>query len=121
MSNDFVRADRPDKRRRRRRRYSEAVKPASQASYVSAIVSAVSMLYAIFIIVYSIVKAGDIGNVFGGVAFLFMLASLVCLYVGGREFRDQSRSQISRLVGLVVPAASVVIWIALYGIGLIVN
>lgn len=121
MSNDFIRADRPERRRRRRRRYSEAVKPASQASYVVAIVSSLSIVYTIFIMVYSIIKAGEIGNVFGGLAFLFMIASAVSLFIGGREFRDQSRSQISRLVGLVIPATSVVIWIIIYGIGLVVN
>ncbi|SEI50652.1 hypothetical protein SAMN02910453_0587 [Lachnospiraceae bacterium A10] len=121
MSNDFIRAERPEKRRRRRHRYSESVKPASQASYIAAIVSGVSILYTLFIMVYSVVEAGEIGNVFGGVAFLFMLASIVSLYVGGREFRDKSRSQISRLVGLCVPVASVLIWIAIYGIGLVVN
>ena len=76
MSNDFIRAERPEKRRRRRHRYSESVKPASQASYIAAIVSGVSILYTLFIMVYSVVEAGEIGNVFGGVAFLCMLASI---------------------------------------------
>jgi len=81
----------------------------------------VSILYTIVIMVLSVIKAGDLPNVLGGLAFLFMLASIVCLYVGAVRFRDKNKEQISRWVGLAVPGISVVIWIFIYGIGMIVN
>ena len=121
MSNDFIRADRPDKRRKRRHRYSESVKPASQAAYVAAVVSGVSIVYTIAVMIFSVIRAGELANVYSGLAFLFMLASVVCLVVGIREFKDKTRSQKSRLAGLIVPLASVMIWVLIYGVGMVVN
>ena len=105
--------------RRRRRQYSELAKPVSITSYIGAGLAGISILCFAATIFLSVSSAGNTGHFMGGISVLCMLLSAVCLWIGIRQFKMTVYRKNSRLVGLCIPLVATLLWLALYGIGMV--
>ena len=105
--------------RRRRRRYGESRRPNSVRSMVVAGVSAVSILIYIVFLLISVGSKGDTPNVLGGLAMLDMLIAFVCLFLGIKDFRDDSYNTTTRMIGLVLSILATLAWLVLYVAGML--
>lgn len=108
-----------DDRRRYRRRRKESRTAGSTVAWIAALVAAVCVLLFFVATSISASNGGENGHLLGSLAMASFLGSLVCLYFGIREFRNVSYSTASRVVGLLVPIAAVILWGGTFAIGLL--
>ena len=106
-------------RHRRRKWATEANKNSSNASITVEVISAVAILFLIFAVIYAIESGGRIPNYVGGLGMVFFLATIPCVVIGRREFKQKNFNFISRIFGIAIPVIALVAWAILYFFGLV--
>lgn len=91
----------------------------SQSSFIAAGVSFAAIVVFVLEICLAAASLNKVGAIVAGIGVLLMIASIVCLVIGLREYRIDTFSKISRLLGFIVPIISLSLWGLLYIIGLI--
>ena len=104
----------------RRRRYGEPKKVTSVISVRAALTSLLSGGLLAALLAYSVFTEGNNAKWVVGIAFLSMVMAFVSLGYGIKEFKNNTYSEISRYMGLLLPLLASAAWILIYIVGMVV-
>ena len=103
----------------KKRHYSNEIKkPASPASYVTGAVGTAALLLCALMIYASAGSAGNTPMIFSFIGIISMLATLICMVYGFRQFKDDTHSTESRWLGFLAPLFGFLAWISIYVYGM---
>ncbi|MBQ7677058.1 MAG: hypothetical protein IJT32_02370 [Lachnospiraceae bacterium] len=106
-------------KRRRRHHPIGSNRPEAPAAYVIAAISAVSVMAYFFCMYVSFRSGGNTANWIGGMGVLFIFAGALCLAAGVPVFKNADFAMRSRLIALLTPLVSLVLWLHLYIVGML--
>ena len=104
----------------RRRRYSnEPQKPTSVYSYITGGIGVVTLLLCALMIYSSAMGDGNTPAIFALLGVFSILATFIGTIVGYRLFKDDTHTFESRILGLLAPLISFLVWTSVYVYGMI--
>ena len=103
---------------RRRRRSYEKKKPVAVASIWTSIVGLFCFLIALALMFLS-ASGLDFGKLPGITGVIVMLVSMIAFSVGVRTARKSEHDTLMRVVGVIVPAISMVVLLLVYFMGIL--
>ena len=103
---------------RRRRRSYEKKKPVALTSVVTLLVGIICFVTAVILIIISTGEMG-FGKLVGAVGFMTMIISMMAFAIGVRTAREVEKDAVTRLLGVVAPAVSMVVLLIFYFTGIL--
>ncbi len=103
----------------RRKRKERSKQPISVVSIWTSAVGGVALLGFCALMVYAVLKQGEVGKFAGGIGLCAFVACIVCVPVGYKAMQQLEYRLLQRLMGFFVPLAGLLLWLALYLFGLL--
>lgn len=103
--------------KRRRRRYREKKPVSSEAVLAVTLGAAAIAVFFIFLLI-SVQTGGNTSNLLGGLSIFAWIAAVISLVVGIRARSNENFDRWMRILGVLIPAAAVIIWAGLYFVGM---